>query len=491
MKNKKIPEQNREENYFVKASLIVKDMEIKDVPCKIYLPERPHELPYLVFKPSEEHSLEIMTSHKGSFKAVIYGYDKKIQTTIEAPEVYFSGSSKKDWGEDFVETTIPGEPQDLHVIRHLSSDDSQEKTHIVFWLSPNKLLTPFMTCTTSYTGEINYKRISNLEFEIRDDFKIVFDKHFSSKTTRNRELIQWSFLVACTDLDIPADDANALKTNILPEVDDFLLIASFATRERTACLGWSATDNNSHATFYRGNFTFPEGNNDNNIDDGVIDFKYFGKFMQDCYSTFLKFENKLAIRSAIYSIVPSSNRTVEASFLRIFSGLETLILDFRRKGALEFILSEKEWQALRKYLQTCIKKSTYPKLSCEQRSLIYPKLGELNRVSLREAFDLFCQKYEVDLNDLWPVFGNKEVAGLVEIRNRLIHGDPFPHDLDRPLIVAEQHLKYTIERIILGVLRWNVMETNVRPDYLAKHFLAIKNLPDELKRFSEYLQVHE
>ena len=487
MKNRKKPEVNREENHLVKATLVVKHTEINGVPCKIYLPERTHEKPYVVFKPSKEDAHKIMGSHKVALKAAIYGFDKEIQTTIEAPEVYFSGGFTKHWGNDISETTVPGEPQDLHVIHHLRNHEGQEKTHIVFWVSPNKFLTPSMICSNSYTGEIKYELIRNLEFGIKDDVQIVFEKHFNSKTGKNGDLIQWSFLVACADLKVPADDVETLKTNILPDIDDFLLIASFAARERTGCLGWTATDKNSHSIFYRGKYTFPKGNDDSSMDYGVIDIQHFERFMQTCYPAFLRFENKLAIRNALYSAVPSTPQTLETSFLRTFSGLETLILDFRRRENLEFTLIEDEWPALRKYLQKCIKESTKPKLEPEQRASIYCKLGELNRVSLGEAFDVFCQKYAIDLEDLWPVFGNKEIVGLTDIRNRLIHGDPFPDDLFETLIVAKEHLKYTLERIIVRVLGWDVGETKVSPAYLGKHFLVMKDLPSEQTRLSEYI----
>jgi hypothetical protein len=223
------------------------------------------------------------------------------------------------------------------------------------------------------------------------------------------------------------------------------------------------------------------------MDYGVIDIQHFERFMQTCYPAFLRFENKLAIRNALYSAVPSTPQTLETSFLRTFSGLETLILDFRRRENLEFTLPEDEWLALRKYLQKCIKESTKPKLEHEQRASIYRKFGELNRVSLGKAFDVFCQKYAIDLEELWPVFGNKEIVGLADIRNRLIHGDPFPHDLFGTLIVAKEHLKYTLERVIVRVLGWDVGETKVSPAYLGKHFTAMKALPSEQTRLSEYI----
>jgi len=487
LKDRKKPELNREENYIVKATLVLQDTEFNGVPCKIYLPERIHEKPYVVFKPTKEDAHKIMASHKGALRATICGFDKKVQYTIETPEVYFSGSLTKYWGDEISETTVSGEPQDLHVIHHLRNHEGHERTHIVFWVSPNQFLTPSMICSNSYAGDIKYERVKNLKFTIEDDVQIIFEKHFNSKTTKNGDLIQWSFLVACADLTVPANDVETLKTEILPVLDDFLLIASFAARERTSCLGWSATDKNSHSTFYRGNYTFPEYNDDSSVDDGVLDIMYYQKFIQMCYSSFLHFENKLALRDALNSAVPSTSQTLETSYLRTFSGLETLILDFRRKENFEFVLPENEWLVLRGYIHKCIKHFTKPNLSRGQRASVYRKLGELNRVSLGEAFEVFCQKYAIDLEDLWPVFGKKEIVGLADIRNRLIHGDPFPYDLFGSLIVANEHLKYALERIIIRILGWDVGETKVSPAYLKTHFLVMKDLPSEQARLSEYI----
>jgi hypothetical protein len=344
-----------------------------------------------------------------------------------------------------------------------------------------------MSSSSSYTGDLKYERVRNVEFTIKDEVKLVFEEHFRSKTAENGDFVQWSFLVACAELDVPADDAETLKKNVLPDIDDFLLIASFAARQRTACLGWTASDKNSYATFYRGNYVFPHVDGDGSLDNGLIDISDFERFMQTCYLAFLRFENKLALRNALYSAVPSESRTLETSFLRMFAGIETLILDFRRREALEFVLEENDWTSLRKYLQKCIKNSTEPKLETEQRASMYRKLDELNRVSLRETFDLFCKKYSINLADLWPVFGNNELVGLVEIRNKLIHGDPFPHDMFGSLIVAREHLIYILERVLVRVLQWDLTETKINPVYLRTHMLVIKDMPLERAKLSEYI----
>jgi len=487
LKNNLRNDLKREENHLVRATVIVNGSEIMDVPCKIFLPERIHEKPYIILKPSKEDANKIMASHKGKLYAIVCGFDKNRELTIEAPEVYFSGSSTKHWGDGISDSTVPGEPQDLHIIQHLKDSNNSQDSQIVFWISPNRFLTPSMMSTSSYTGDLKYERVRSVEFLIKNEIKLVFDKHFRSKKADNRDFVQWSFLVACAELKTPADDVKTLKTNILPDIDDFLLIASFAARQRTACLGWTASDKKSYATFYRGNYVFPRPDDDHDIDNGVIDIKDFERFMQVCYSEFLKFGNKMALRNSLYSVLPSQARTLETSFLKVFAGLETLVLDFRRRDTFEFILQNSEWNSLKKYLQKCIKTSTEPKLKPEQRASMYRKLDELNRISLRESFELFCKKYSVDLADLWPVFGQDGLVGLVDIRNKLIHGDPLPHDMFGALVVAKEHLLYVLERVIARVLHWNIEKTKVNSSYLKAHMTVMKDMPSEQAKLTQYI----
>jgi hypothetical protein len=480
-------ELGREENHLVKATLIVNDTEINGVPCKIYLPERIDEKPYVILKPSTEDASSLMVSHKCALQANVLGFNNEIQISFEAPEVYFSGSSTKYWGDDISDNTIPGEPQDLHLIRHIKADKSPEKTRIVFWVSANPVLTPFMSQLSSDTGDLEYKRARKLEFTLSDKIRLVFDKNFRSKTAENGDFLQWSFLVACTETDSPANDAETIKNNLLPDIDDFLLLASFAARQRTACLGWTASDQKSHTTFYRGNYVFPYVDRDVDLNDTLIDISNVERFMQACYPIFLQYENKLALRNALHSIVPSQSSGLETSFLNVFAGLETLILDFRRRESLEFVLPENKWTSLKTYLQNCIKQSIEPALESQQRNSMYCKLEELNRVSLREAFDLFCKNYSVNFTDLWPVFKENRQVGLADIRNKIIHGDPFSHEMMNPLIIANEHLKYVLERVLLQVLQWDIQETKINPAYLQMNTLVIKDMLSERAKLSEYI----
>lgn len=468
---------NRKEDFFVKATIVVNNKEITDIPCKIYLPERITERPYIVLKPEQK----IILDWKIKFNPINFDKTSSIKTIIELDDVYVIDSQTNYWGKNLSECTIYGEPEKLCIIDNIKPEQSS-KTNAIFWISDNSFLSPFMSCETSYSGRIEYNRIRNFNFSINSEIKLLFDKNFKSKSYDNGDLVQWSYLVACTELDVSTTE---IEEKILPIIDDFLLIASFASRQKTACLGWTASDEKSHVTFYRCDITLPKNNEKHNIDDGIIDIKNYEIFVSTCYTSFLVFENKLALRNAIYAIFPS--QTVELSFLHLFSGLESLILDFRRREDCEYILSKEDFSKLRNHLKKSIKASDNPKLEEEQRSSIYKKLGELNRISLEEAFDIFCQKYKLEVSDLWPVFKNNQGVGLADIRNKLIHGDPFPSDLFNPLIIANEHLRFILERSLVAVLGYNVEKTKLRKDYLRNCFTIIREMDACRKKMSDYI----
>jgi hypothetical protein len=480
---------NRKENHYVKATLTSENSEIRDVPCKIFLPERIFEKPYLLFKPQKRaDEAMLMSFHAAKFKALIFGFNKELQSTIEAEQVYFSQSGTTYWGDDLSESTAFGEPQHLHVISHRDNSGAPDKTEMTFWISPNQLLQPSAIRTTSYTGEIRYKYAKKVQFVIKNGVKLVFEEHFRTKITEDGDLLQWSYLVANAELQTPATDLETLIGDVLPDLDDFLLIASFAAGRRTACLGWTATDKHAHATYYRGNYTFPDCKEKGDIHERLADFKSYKKFIDVCYSNFLAHENQLALRSAICSAVPLNHHTLESSFLSQFSALETLLLDYRRQNELEFVLEKNKWKDLKGHLQKCIKASNEPKLEHEQRKSIYSKLDELNRISIRDAFNTFSQSCEIHLADLWPVFGDEEAIGLVDVRNKLIHGDPFPPDLIGALSMAQMHLKIVLDRMLVRVLGWNITETKVGPASCSVEYPSLKNFSEDRTQLSKYIR---
>lgn len=452
MMDPKALERARAENYVVMATLSKAGRSI-NLPCKVYLPERFGTDPHIILKSPGHDSRKIMEMHSCSFEAEVPISNGSRHLSLFAPEVWLRNSSTQHWGHNLTETTTHGEPRDLHVVMHHSSDDATQETEISFVISPNRMLEPSMPLTTSFTGSVEYQRLDNIEFTLGGNQIISIDRHFDYRSQDNGDLVQWSRVIATLKTRIPAEDVASIKANVLTLVDDLLLIASVAARQRIVCLGWTAFDSKAHTTFYRGDKVLPPFTEGTSFHLWLVKRELFHDFIQSSFNAFLDYGNKHALRSALHALVPMEQETVEMGFLHLFAGLETLVLDFRRTNNLEVVLPDSDWKIFKDYVQKSIKDCPEPKLSKEQRSAVYSKLGELNRVSLREAFDAFVVEHSLFVSDLWPVFGSKESLGLAEIRNRLIHGDPIPPGLIDPLITARDHLHRLLERAVVRLFK--------------------------------------
>ena len=104
------------EDFFVQASLDISGKEIKEVPCKIYLPESTMDKPYFWFRPSKIQFDILSKINKSSFSAYINGFNCKKEVMIFSPVVYLSKKSTRYWGPNFSESTFKGEPQNLKVV---------------------------------------------------------------------------------------------------------------------------------------------------------------------------------------------------------------------------------------------------------------------------------------------------------------------------------------------------------------------------------------
>jgi len=250
------------------------------------------------------------------------------------------------------------------------------------------------------------------------------------------------------------------KEKHLDALDEFLLLTSFAARQRCICVGWEAHDSSGAVTFYRRDFTIPSPKPNEYSDDTLIDKANFEDFLGSVYTNFVKIEPREAIRHVLHAVTAEVS-TVEMGFIRLFSALETLVLKHRRDTNAEFIFPPDDWKRVKEELKKYIKSAPSFVEDTLKRSLVYKNLSALNRISLQTAYDDFCAYYKIDLNDLWPVFGGRETTSLSEIRNRLVHGEPLSRIQRNTLINAKQHLEWILERIILEILGWSVNKSRV------------------------------
>lgn len=259
-----------------------------------------------------------------------------------------------------------------------------------------------------------------------------------------------------------------------PEAGDASLIISFAARRRLSEIG--SDEESFSEDIYRRLAVEESGS-------GLISAADLGDFLSLSRQVLLSHPNPEILRRALDFMVPNSNGSIESSFLSLFSALESTLTFLRDADEYE-ILPRGDFSELERDLKRWLKQHALLSNEPEKRALIYEKLRELNRFPFSHIFQRFCQKYEIYLDDLWPVTGPLKEWPLLEIRHRLVHGDPFRHRPAQALLYAGEHLRWTAERMLLSVFGWPVARSNVSPDYLTRTSEAYGCWRDERARFA-------
>lgn len=418
-----------------------------------------------------------MRSFKASFEAerpmAVNGQGKE---RVVCRELNMLDGTTQRVSPDIQRSQIKCEPVGIWHSVSPRNDGNATESHVVFCLTPNRHLSVAAIHSQNFDGSCEVERIRQVAAELAPGVTLVFDKHFGWATDKRNDITtRVGFPVATTDLAGDYHDPLTLQRELVPKLDDLLLLASFAATHRCMCVGWKVSDATGRTSRYdRGGIGRPARRPPPVLDTGLVPLVYFQRFLSQAWPVFQTSPYADAIRSAVYSVVPTTSMTVESRFLSLFTALEELVLTFRRLNNKEFILSRAQWGAVEPAIKATIK-ANLGSADKEVRSMLYDNLGGLNRVPLRRVVEQFIAHVQVDLTDLWPVFAG-EGDGLGAIRNKLVHGDLDSSTSAGTISIAAQHLTWTVERIVLTLLSWPIERSEVRKDLLARHAVDMQHL---------------
>jgi hypothetical protein len=463
------------EDFHFRGAIRLDNLTIRHVRCKIWLPEAPEGKVILRLYPN----LKQLRQLSGKFEASLNGQqrrpDGRPAARIAARRIHLQRSSSRLWSRTLGDHVIQCEPVDLTIESVLGGSRSRRSpANIVLWITPNRYLSPVMSVERSYTGDVTYRRHHRVALSLERDLKLTFDEHFGFGGRRHAEDEGRGHLVVTTLLDHRAAATPEFARVFLPKVDDLLLVASIGTGIKTVCVGWQM-DSNTIARHFRREIAMPNMNAPS-VRGELVPQTDLATFLRQAFRELWKCDSGGSIRQAMRVLVPGQQRTLESSFVALFSALESLVLAFRRRQELEFVLKEDEWDDLSKHLRKCIK--SWSGLEKEQRQCLYAKLGELNRIPFQVALNRFWTTYGVLCEDLWPVFESKGGIDLSTIRNRIVHGDVRPDGSHFALSVALEHLEWTVGRAILAAVRWPLERTSIHPQRLEQHATGIAELAE-------------
>ncbi len=419
--------------------------EIADIPGEIHFPKAITDKPKIILRPSNCLGLHVFS--ECSLTGTEFSSCGESIAKIKVNKLYIDSIKTTDCGSDDQQTIIESSPEFLEITEYSVKKNTppSDSIQLKLMVTPNDFINQCI---------INKIPLTLAEIEV---------------TITEPELIPHSTLTCV----IPSEE-KVLINDLIKEIEYIILLISLASRNHAICLGWEILDSNHRFTYYYGNINLNKNKVPLSI-PSIVESYNLNEFLKISKKSLDKYKNKLSISSSIHTSLFAYDGFLERSFLSLFSALEGLILDFRKSHNAESIIPTEDWPHWRDKFQTAIGKindteEKYNKLTKEQRRKIYKKLDELNRVSLSDAFEIFCSHYNIPHDDLWPLFGNKEIIGLSEIRNLLAHGTPLPKNIANIILSAKIHLHFLLDRSLLRILNWDIYKSTTSPDFIKSYY---------------------
>jgi hypothetical protein len=453
------------------STIITPEFSMDNVRCRIYLPVKVADEIEVVFYPTQEQAKGLEAAKHlfvFSIKAEIKDFFGVVEETIFSEKILFRKLIRKSLAVNVSYSELHALALDLRITRHLNYTDSPEAVEGNFWITYNPLLRTSYFPHFSRLGEIRFKDPKNFKIKVDDATKLKFEDVYISCKNEHGDNVHFFETIASFQINGETGDSPKFK-EIFNQLEDILLLTSFATRHRCYCFGWTIYDGKENVTQYLRDKAKPSDSllKKSYNEDGVIGISDFEKFMRDAYKGFIAFPDKDILRRIMNFVIPNDKGTIESEFVTLYSALEMLVSHYRKNKDLEFILKSNQFNKVRKKLKTSIEEL---KLQPIQMKRMQEKLSELNRVSFSTAFEQFCKNYKVNLQDLWSITDNSDGITLSQIRNRLVHGEHFTYEETRALPFAKDQLRWTVERMILGVLKFPVSKTLIHSSCLGHYY---------------------
>ena len=217
---------------------------------------------------------------------------------------------------------------------------------------------------------------------------------------------------------------------------------------------------------------------------GLIEGSRLGEFAAFAATALSRTEHADILRRAVAFTLPVEGEPIENSFVGLYAALESALTFQRHGGGRYKILPNEEFDQLERDLRAWLRRHPLLEGDKEKRGLVYEKIRELNRLPCTRVYRDFCEHYQLALEDLWPVPGRPEEWPLAEIRHRLVHGDPFESCPPDALACAREHLRWTVERMILAALGWPFADSAVSPENLSASRREYHAWREERARFA-------
>lgn len=429
--------------------------EIHDVSCKIFLPNDPSLQIRIECDLNEQQFRQASSFSRFSLSGKLPGRSEERADEIFSNVVYVDSLSQHHRRAELPDWTLKAYAYELTITRYFKEDSEPPKA--LFWITANALLEPLKTFWPNPNGTMRVRTLRERRFR-HPQWEIKFDlvthykgDDYQAKISRH--------LVANVR---PRNGSGFEKfPELVQLIDDVVLLASFAGRHPSVSFRWDLSEKGKMISHYRQRTLKAKKPLGRFLPDVVIDYKRFVLFLKMALLR-LDRAGELAnyLRTSMYTLVKEPH-VIEHDYIALFSALETLVLFFRRKQGLGLILQEDKWKLVRRRIHDALQSADIDKRS---KQLLIRNLSALNRISLNDTLVRMCERYKIDIEDLWPFSGQE--GSLINLRNQLAHGEPMAQVHAAAIMTATRHLQWLMERVLLRILDWPIEESGVDKHYL-------------------------
>jgi len=324
--------------------------------------------------------------------------------------------------------------------------------------------------------------LGNRKIEIRKQYSthngsglnFSLERHYSGyqAISANKETVHSRNVISVTsEKSIRASDVR----NIFEDINDFVLLLTFAARHQTKAIGYEYLTNNQYVRHYISPIERYRPKHEEVVEDALIPLEHFEKFMGSALGKWHSIDKKvkLAIKDIIYSIHPFNS--TRQSYLDMFSAFEGIVALCKTKVRSEL---DDNWVEIEDTLTKSINNLV---ISSEAKEFLVADIGKIkNREMFGKKAEACLSELNIEIDDLWPIFGGQ--ASLYGIRNKLAHGNRMK--LNSIYNIAQEHLQFLLERLVLRLLDFNYNLSTAGSEY---HGIRFRHDKNEILRLQQKL----
>jgi hypothetical protein len=353
-------------------------------------------------------------------------------------------------------------------IREEREQSKASPRQIVFYLAGPRMLWRVME-HSSFVLEGDTPRIIHNPVQLNHEFpfslKIFLEEFRDKEPMGGTYSVTTDVLCLHFESNVPPEHLSDqdLLTECCKLADDLALLVSFASRSWVTWFRYQVFDSRGHKEYIR--VTREASVREIGYHSTLVEEGKAWEFFRSSLTELRKlrtdgFDLSLPI---MYFISAMEATYTEEKFATLFLCLEKLKDMFvHAADRLKSILPPSDFDTLVDRLKPIIKDLVPDN---QTRCLIYPKLKELNRPSLKSVLHKMFDKYGIEWSDVYPKGSN---FTLIKTRDGLFHSSSEP---DTEFFVKEyERLRVLVERMILAILSWH--DYSRSPDVGMKRWLS-------------------